>query len=352
MNMADELFQTGIFDGMTWWNTNPTKNFFSGGGLSSPYCSTAAGGDGLGMAWSTLSKSNSVSLFDDPSMVDSSNTLQAMGFDDVSWNHQPIINGDYVNTMIQAEEWSSSPPAAMNSTGNSSGTDGSTLSCDALAVVNSFPVDPSSLFTNTILNQEHEILPPCDWTHNVNDQVLGSSFDNHHQQQQQIINHIRATLLGGSPAPSLPPSPKPQTRKTTNAKANKREEGSDSEPSIKRQRIETPSPLPTFKVRKEKLGDRITALQQLVSPFGKTDTASVLHEAIEYIKFLHDQVNGLSTPYTKNGAPIQHHHQHKQAKGEATNQDLRSRGLCLVPISSTFPVAHETPADFWTPTLR
>jgi hypothetical protein len=80
-------------------------------------------------------------------------------------------------------------------------------------------------------------------------------------------------------------------------------------------------------VRKEKLGDRITALQQLVSPFGKvsfwifllfsnstltiaslcfvirlkahpmvmysylfqTDTASVLHEAIEYIKFLHDQ---------------------------------------------------------------
>ncbi|OIV91617.1 hypothetical protein TanjilG_09029 [Lupinus angustifolius] len=65
---------------------------------------------------------------------------------------------------------------------------------------------------------------------------------------------------------------------------------SGCEPAFKRQRIETPSPLPTFKVRKEKLGDRITALQQLVSPFGKTDTASVLHEAIDYIKFLHDQV--------------------------------------------------------------
>ncbi|KAL1331774.1 transcription factor bHLH112 isoform X2 [Arachis ipaensis] len=64
-----------------------------------------------------------------------------------------------------------------------------------------------------------------------------------------------------------------------------------SPPPFKRPRIETPPPLPTFKVRKEKLGDRVTALQQLVSPFGKTDTASVLHEAIEYIKFLHDQVS-------------------------------------------------------------
>lgn len=36
---------------------------------------------------------------------------------------------------------------------------------------------------------------------------------------------------------------------------------------------------------------------------------------------------------------------------EAGKQDLRSRGLCLVPISSTFPVANETTADFWTPTF-
>ncbi|GER31671.1 basic helix-loop-helix (bHLH) DNA-bindingsuperfamily protein [Striga asiatica] len=81
------------------------------------------------------------------------------------------------------------------------------------------------------------------------------------------------------------------------------------EPAIKRPRVENPSPLPAFKVRKEKLGDRITALQQLVSPFGKTDTASVLHEAIEYIKFLHEQVSVLSTPYLKNGSPHQLQHQ-------------------------------------------
>ncbi|KZV55191.1 hypothetical protein F511_12778 [Dorcoceras hygrometricum] len=110
---------------------------------------------------------------------------------------------------------------------------------------------------------------------------------------------------------------------------------SGNEPALKHARLETPSPLPTFKVRKEKLGDRITALQQLVSPFGKTDTASVLHEAIEYIKFLHDQVNVLSTPYLKNETPPLRHQQDQ----EGLNKDLSSRGLCLVPISSTFPVA-------------
>ncbi|XP_050368592.1 transcription factor bHLH112-like isoform X2 [Argentina anserina] len=128
---------------------------------------------------------------------------------------------------------------------------------------------------------------------------------------------------------------------------------SSTEPVFKRARIETPSPLPTFKVRKEKLGDRITALQQLVSPFGKTDTASVLHEAIVYIKFLHDQVGVLSTPYMKNGAPMQHQQGCDKLKDteQGGKQDLKSRGLCLVPISSTFPVANETTADFWTPTF-
>lgn len=124
---------------------------------------------------------------------------------------------------------------------------------------------------------------------------------------------------------------------------------SSIEPVFKRPRIETPSPLPTFKVRKEKLGDRVTALQQLVSPFGKTDTASVLHEAIEYIKILHDQVNVLMNPYMKKGSPIPHDEQTVR-DSKRTDQELRNRGLCLVPVSSTFPVASETSADFWTPT--
>ncbi|KAL3627598.1 hypothetical protein CASFOL_028961 [Castilleja foliolosa] len=117
-----------------------------------------------------------------------------------------------------------------------------------------------------------------------------------------------------------------------------------NEPAIKRARIQTPSPLPTFKVRKEKLGDRVTALQQLVSPFGKTDTASVLHEAIEYIKYLHDQVGVFSGPYLKNKSTPPQHLQ----TGDEVKQDLQSRGLCVGPISSIFPVT-EIMTDFWTP---
>ncbi|CAL9760878.1 unnamed protein product [Musa acuminata subsp. burmannicoides] len=133
-----------------------------------------------------------------------------------------------------------------------------------------------------------------------------------------------------------------------------------SEAATKKPRIETHSPLPTFKVRKEKLGDRITALQQLVSPFGKTDTASVLQEAIEYIKFLHDQVGVLSSPYLKNGQPMKPKQvlsclcyciPEESKDCDEPKQDLRSRGLCLVPVTSTYPVASETTTDFWHPTL-
>uniref|UniRef100_A0A0A8Y3A2 BHLH domain-containing protein n=1 Tax=Arundo donax TaxID=35708 RepID=A0A0A8Y3A2_ARUDO len=125
----------------------------------------------------------------------------------------------------------------------------------------------------------------------------------------------------------------------------------NGEPAFKKPRLETPSPLPTFKVRKEKLGDRVTALQQLVAPFGKTDTASVLHETIEYIKFLHDQVGALSAPYLKNGHQVPHLKSSSPDKSKDSHGEisLKGRGLCLVPISSTFAVASEVPVDFWTP---
>ncbi|XVF73800.1 hypothetical protein PTKIN_Ptkin13bG0010600 [Pterospermum kingtungense] len=67
--------------------------------------------------------------------------------------------------------------------------------------------------------------------------------------------------------------------------------------ATKKSRLESRTSFPPFKVRKENLGDRIAALQQLVAPFGKTDTASVLMEAIGYIKFLQNQVEVLSLPY-------------------------------------------------------
>ncbi|WZY69092.1 hypothetical protein YC2023_001332 [Brassica napus] len=95
----------------------------------------------------------------------------------------------------------------------------------------------------------------------------------------------------------------------------------------------------TCEVRKEKLGDRITGLQQLVSPFGKTDTASVLHDAIEYIKFLQEQITVSSNPQLNSkgsGEQKQWSYNGTHAEDSSLGQDLRSRGLCLMPISSTF----------------
>ncbi|XP_066305968.1 transcription factor bHLH110-like [Miscanthus floridulus] len=125
-------------------------------------------------------------------------------------------------------------------------------------------------------------------------------------------------------------------------------------PSSKKPRVEQRSSSPSFKVRKEKLGDRIAALQQLVSPFGKTDTASVLMEAIGYIKFLQDQVETLSRPYLKSSRskkpkPTQRGCSNANAAGEQeeTRLDLRSRGLCLVPLSCTSYVTNEN--GVWVP---
>ncbi|CAO2045426.1 unnamed protein product [Urochloa humidicola] len=162
--------------------------------------------------------------------------------------------------------------------------------------------------------------------------------------------------------------------------------------AFKKARTQEPSPTQsTVKVRKEKLGDRITALHQLVSPFGKTDTASVLLEAIGYIRFLHGQIEALSTPYvggsnggTGGGGSIsssskqlreasvhgERHsifpedpgqllhdsaskrrgHPEQDGSCEEAKKDLRSRGLCLVPVSCTLDVGVDVvagPADYW-----
>ncbi|KAG2650158.1 hypothetical protein PVAP13_1NG148419 [Panicum virgatum] len=115
--------------------------------------------------------------------------------------------------------------------------------------------------------------------------------------------------------------------------------------AFKKARTQEPSPAQsTVKVRKEKLGDRITALHQLVSPFGKTDTASVLLEAIGYIRFLHSQIELLhDSALKKRGQP--------EPDGSCEEgKDLRSRGLCLVPVSCTLAVGVDvvaSPADYW-----
>jgi len=165
---------------------------------------------------------------------------------------------------------------------------------------------------------------------------------------------------------SLNMSRSDEARDATNDAKRSSPDSSSSDSIFKRPRLENSnSTLPTFKVRKEKLGDRITALQQLVSPFGKTDTASVLWEAIVYIKSLHEQVQKLSMPYMNKGAVNSAQGVNLQAQDQMDwsgssdakdtdepKQDLRSRGLCLVPVSSTLSVAYnDNSADYWTPTF-
>ncbi|KAL0333885.1 UNVERIFIED_CONTAM: Transcription factor [Sesamum angustifolium] len=106
--------------------------------------------------------------------------------------------------------------------------------------------------------------------------------------------------------------------------------------------LKQPHQDPSSEVRKEKLGDRITALHQLVSPFGKTDTASVLLEAIGYIRFLQSQIELMNENCIKRKGI-------SEESDEEPKKDLRSRGLCLVPISCTLHVGSDNGADYWAP---
>ncbi|KAJ0044323.1 hypothetical protein Pint_06245 [Pistacia integerrima] len=84
--------------------------------------------------------------------------------------------------------------------------------------------------------------------------------------------------------------------------------------------------------RSQKLSDKITALQKLVSPYGKTDTASVLQEASLYIKLLQEQIQNLFQMLSSSYSSARVLHSQEITEEEI---DLRSIGLCLVPISYT-----------------
>ncbi|KAL4576345.1 hypothetical protein LXL04_012437 [Taraxacum kok-saghyz] len=82
--------------------------------------------------------------------------------------------------------------------------------------------------------------------------------------------------------------------------------------------------------RSQKLADKITALQKLVSPYGKTDTASVLQEAHISINLLHHKIQGLfqkTETSTNNLGAVQFQN------NEAVKTGIHDRGLCLVPTS-------------------
>ncbi|ESQ36348.1 hypothetical protein EUTSA_v10009016mg [Eutrema salsugineum] len=119
---------------------------------------------------------------------------------------------------------------------------------------------------------------------------------------------------------------------------NKRNVCSLEESSIKRHKSDLSF---NSKERKDKVGERISALQQIVSPYGKTDTASVLLDAMHYIEFLHEQVKVLSAPYLQTMSAA--------TQVELEQSSLRNRGLCLVPMEYTVGVAQSNGADIWAP---
>ncbi|KAM3242821.1 hypothetical protein ACQJBY_055052 [Aegilops geniculata] len=165
------------------------------------------------------------------------------------------------------------------------------------------------------------------------------------RQEQEILPARSSSSGSGPPA-------------ATDRKKRTSEERRESTVKKSKQEASTASP-PKQPVPKVKLGEKITALQQIVSPFGKTDTASVLFETIKYIKFLHEQVQLLSEPYTNasrnkgncnNLLPWGDRAEASKGEGE---HDLRERGLCLVPVSWTPEVYRDGNAmDYWTPAYR
>ncbi|XP_020579993.1 transcription factor bHLH113-like isoform X2 [Phalaenopsis equestris] len=105
----------------------------------------------------------------------------------------------------------------------------------------------------------------------------------------------------------------------------------------------------TIKARKERLGDKIAALQQLVSPFGKPLFFMKLWLISGSFtnRFRFWQV--LSSPYLRQRLPTSASLQGSTAEGEIRLGDLQSRGLCLVPLTCTMHVPNSNGADLWAP---
>ncbi|KAM0827771.1 hypothetical protein ACQ4PT_067978 [Festuca glaucescens] len=143
--------------------------------------------------------------------------------------------------------------------------------------------------------------------------------------------------MSSSPTATAVSAPKPQPPKKKGSRSSDQRKAAAPAAATANKRP---------RVRRERLGERILALQQLVSPFGKTDTASVLHEALGYIRFLHDQVQVLSSPYMQRPPPSAP----RAPEQPRAPTDLRSRGLCLVPVACTDHVAggRGNGADVWS----
>ncbi|CAM6127589.1 unnamed protein product [Calypogeia fissa] len=286
------------------------------------------------------------------------------------WDSAQTLDMDYSSAAAaSAHHFMMGPPPVPNSHSLGLSPRGSNL--HGHGQWTSSPGDHHLQSSNTLMHQHQQFQQQC---HQQQQQQVQQHCSDFQEQAAAFVPHPH--MVSKAHVTHLHESPEDGREAKRSAAAaagagapnqgNGPEEMSSSD-SYKRPRLEQAAAAAPFKtqVRKEKLGERITALQQLVSPFGKTDTASVLQEAIGYIKFLQDQVQVLSTPYMKptmNSGSLSHHDSQdlgsisswassNMKNTEDLRQDLRSRGLCLVPVSCTLQVANDNGADFWTPAI-
>ncbi|KAL0929158.1 hypothetical protein M5K25_001102 [Dendrobium thyrsiflorum] len=101
----------------------------------------------------------------------------------------------------------------------------------------------------------------------------------------------------------------------------------------------------TARRKTQNIGVYVTVLQKLVSPFGKTDTASVLHEASIYIKAMQERIKLLSKTHLES-SPYDLVDQGMKNGCDQRSESLRGMGLCLVPISPLITsIVNDEPSD-------
>ncbi|XP_030475520.2 transcription factor bHLH154 isoform X2 [Syzygium oleosum] len=230
-------------------------------------------------------------------------------------------------------------------------------------------VNESGSFCQLLLANEVEVVEPAMENQSFifpkdkkSPQMLCFGRDEAEQQGPALLFHQnqQATVACTPPPPSCAKStsfsalPKPSKKRGGSCQESLVTSTDDVQirKTSKKSKIQSPSSNALPKGRREKLGERILTLQQLVSPFGKTDTASVLHEAMGYIKFLHEQVQVLCSPYLHQPPTPTHLSVGENGGPEGSRRDLRSRGLCLVPMACTYHLqSSNNGADLWSPSM-
>ncbi|XP_039173883.1 transcription factor bHLH114-like [Eucalyptus grandis] len=167
---------------------------------------------------------------------------------------------------------------------------------------------------------------------------------NHNERKHQL-NGKEFVSGEGFSVPQLESMPLNEWNKNKRKRTLSNEEHHEVQNgSVKAQRCRMQIPVR----RSQKIGDKITSLQKLVSPYGKTDTASVLQEASLYIKLLQEQIQNLFQMLSSSYSSVRALQPQPCIDVEVNGEreiDLRSRGLCLVPVSSVQEKSKEIRAE-------